>query len=68
MTARTDKPKTLTCSCCGAVTRGRQWWNRDTGYGLCRSCADWLATREPAETVQFCYGTRGVHYALEDQT
>jgi hypothetical protein len=35
----------LLCSCCGAETRGRQWHNRDTGYGLCVSCIQALLWR-----------------------
>jgi hypothetical protein len=31
--AQTLEPvRTLTCCCCGESTRGRQWWNRDTGF------------------------------------
>ena len=30
----------MCCSCCGADTIGRQWSNRDTGYGVCVVCAD----------------------------
>lgn len=29
----------LVCCCCGNCTKGRQWHNRDEGYGLCDSCA-----------------------------
>ena len=30
----------LICCCCNGETYGRQWYNRDTGYGLCSRCAD----------------------------
>ena len=54
----------LTCCCCGAGTEGEQWHNRDTGYGLCLSCADWIEGRGmSSEDMQSAYGTRGVHYA-----
>ena len=59
--------RTLTCSCCGARTKGRQWHNRDTGFGLCSKCAHWIRTRmngkyyDPAE-FERCYGKSGVHY------
>ena len=56
----------LTCSCCGSTTSGRQWWNRDAGYGLCEQCEQWILTRESPEYVHDCYGVRGVHYALAD--
>ena len=53
---------TLTCSCCDGPAIGRQWWNRDTGCGLCSKCADWIATRETPEYMQFAYGIEGIHY------
>ena len=54
--------KPLTCCCCGESTHGRQWHNRDTGYGLCPKCAQWIATRETPETMHENYGEPGVHY------
>lgn len=58
-------PKDLICSCCGTYARGRQWGNRDTGYGLCTRCADWLPGQGygPDEMYRL-YGARGVHYDL----
>lgn len=58
--------KVLTCCCCGADAPGRQWYNRDAGYGLCPRCAKWIATRETPETMQNLYGTPGVHYFTEE--
>ena len=56
--------KTLACSCCGAYAPAiKQWHNRDTGYGLCPKCANWLKTKEP-ETMESYYGVEGVHYFL----
>lgn len=55
----------LTCCCCGDSLRGRQWWNRDIGYGICTRCADEQAAREDAETMRSYYGIRGRHYAIE---
>jgi hypothetical protein len=57
----------LTCCCCGEVTRGRQWHNRDTGYGLCPKCADWIIGRDNMSPEEFtsCYGVRGVHFDAE---
>lgn len=57
----TDAPAVaLRCCCCGASTRGRQWFNRDTGYGICTPCVNaeigHLAASSPA------YGIRGVHF------
>lgn len=60
-----DKPiKVLRCCCCGDFTQGRQWHNRDKGYGLCEKCADWLDKFEDEETMKEHYGIRGVHYAV----
>lgn len=52
----------LTCCCCGEQVHGRQWWNRDDGYGVCVRCA----TAEPLEeTRERLYGRRGEHWGLE---
>src|SRR6185503_3800288 len=39
---RKTRPKRLICSCCGESCIGRQWWNRDTGYGLCDRCVPFV--------------------------
>jgi len=58
-------PRTLTCCCCGLSTLGRQWWNRDTGYGLCDACAQELPTRGTTpEEMHQCYGKAGIHYLI----
>ena len=53
----------LTCCVCGAYTKGRQWHNRDTGYGICPDCITWLESRDtdPAE-MKSLYGINGTHY------
>lgn len=53
----------LACTCCGGTTRGRQWWNRDKGYGLCLRCIAFVAKGETPESMRESYGVRGVHYA-----
>ena len=58
--------KTLTCCCCGEQTKGRQWWNRDTGFGLCSPCAERIALREDKETMKSCYGQEGIHYSIKE--
>ncbi len=63
ITLRT-RPKRLTCCCCGAATVGRQWWNRDTGFGLCTDCIDYVSRGMDAEDVERSYGIRGVHFDL----
>ncbi len=58
-------PRPLTCCVCGAGTQGRQWWNRDTGYGICVPCADQQAERMgPLEHKDY-YGIRGIHFDLK---
>lgn len=57
----------LTCCCCGEITRGRQWWNRDTGFGLCDGChvingVDRLDKGSLAES----FGIRGIHWDVEE--
>ena len=54
--------KSLECCCCGRGTKGRQWWNRDKGYGLCPSCAEQKKGYETKEQMEFSYGYEGVHY------
>lgn len=54
----------LTCCCCGNETRGRQWWNRDKGFGLCNKCVDFCKRGETEESFKQCYGIEGVHYKL----
>lgn len=64
----------LYCCCCGGVTYGRQWPNRDTGYGLCDGCiVQCRVTNVPmgeADTGDGSghsyYGVRGVHWDLPD--
>jgi hypothetical protein len=58
----------LICCCCSAATRGRQWWNRDKGYGLCDNCIVFCkADIKPGET-HMDYGVRGVHYDLASRS
>lgn len=59
--------KSLTCCCCGRRTVGRQWFNRDNGFGLCADCAEWIESKgkETPEEMKDYYGVKGVHYAIE---
>lgn len=61
---RLTPPRTLTCCCCSNPTLGRQWSNRDTGYGLCERCALSLADSLNPADMQSYYGHRGIHYDL----
>lgn len=56
----------LECCCCGSSTTGRQWWNRDTGYGLCDDCIDHVgAGSVPVGGTAESYGVRGVHFGID---
>ena len=58
----------LTCCVCGGAAPARkQWWNRDTGFGLCGKCAAWLKTRRDYNEEEFTsyYGEPGVHWIPE---
>jgi hypothetical protein len=58
------KPRRLTCCCCGERTTGRQWWNRDTGYGLCSACIPlWL--RHGLQYLTSTNGIRGIHFDID---
>ena len=69
----TDTPtRYLTCCCCGEGTRGRQWHNRDLGYGLCPKCAGFIASKplrggeSVTQYMRDCYGIAGIHYFTEE--
>lgn len=55
--------KALTCACCGNRCVGKQWWNRDHGYGLCPKCVPFILDRETPEELRRSYGNPGDHFA-----
>ena len=58
--------QTLTCCCCGESTKGRQWWNRDTGFGVCSGCIEFVRRQgEPEEQIRNYYGIEGVHWGVD---
>ncbi|WP_234265232.1 hypothetical protein [Hydrogenophaga sp. NFH-34] len=68
-----EKIRRLKCACCGGEAgHWQQWHNQDTGWGLCRTCADWIMSQpstrtyhnELASPLQFCrtYGLPGKNY------
>jgi hypothetical protein len=57
---------TLTCCCCGDRCRGRQWWNRDTGYGFCVRCSRRFAGETQVGRENLSYGVRGYHYDISN--
>ena len=64
-----NKPiKTLECCCCGEATRGRQWWNRDTGYGMCPKCIKFVREQgESEEEIASNYGIEGIHWGVPSE-
>jgi hypothetical protein len=48
---------TLECCCCGESTKGRQWYNRDYGYGVCPACGPKFTESD--------VGKRGVHWDIQ---
>ena len=61
--------RSLECACCGnAAGRWKQWWNQDTGYGLCAPCAVWIASRGTSQDeIDETYGREGEHRAPTTQ-
>lgn len=53
-----------TCCVCGDdAGHHEQHWNRDTGFGICRSCVDWVKSRGMSdEEILSNYGVEGVNY------
>lgn len=60
------RPRSLLCCCCGQKTWGRQWFNRDTGYGLCVNCIEYCSRDTTPEQFQSRYGVRGVHFDVKE--
>ena len=55
------KRRLLICNCCGnSAGRWYQWWNRDTGFGICARCAAEQA-KDIQELTRNC-GIAGVHF------
>ena len=64
---REQLPKviTLECCCCGQPAPAfKQWWNRDTGYGICATCFRRITTKEGCVEALHRYGHPGVHHSL----
>lgn len=64
-TAALKPVRDLGCCCCGNATRGRQWWNRDTGYGICVECIAFIRKHgETEEEIFQNYGEQGIHWGV----
>ena len=63
--AQLPKVITLECCCCGQPAPAfKQWWNRDTGYGICATCYRWITAKEGCVEALQRYGHPGVHHSL----
>jgi hypothetical protein len=65
----TGPKRHLQCCCCGnSAGRWHQWWNRDTGYGICADCVDWQLSRGTTpEEIKESYGVENVNWGRVDQ-
>lgn len=58
----------MKCSVCGGnAGKHAQHWNRDTGWGLCTGCCEWLVGRRTGpEEMKDLYGEPGLNYTPPD--
>ena len=55
----------LQCCTCGEPAPAfEQWWNRDTGYGICAACFLKWTARDGLEDATQCCGRPGVHHSI----
>lgn len=55
--------KNLRCCSCGGSAPGRQWHNRDTGYGICPRCFEAWIKKLGIEEAIHCCGMPGIHHS-----
>lgn len=63
------KPKRLICSCCNSSCIGRQWFNRDKGFGICKKCSmpnvqNTFGRPDSNEEIKQRFGIRGHHFDI----
>ena len=57
----------LRCCHCNSGLRGRQWWNRDEGFGLCDDCISFVGLSDfPIGATTQSYGVRGLHWDINN--
>lgn len=58
------KPRRLICCHCNKNCLGRQWWNREHGFGVCGDCVHLHRSegRTSSEEQRSMWGDEGVHY------
>lgn len=55
----------MQCASCGGEAKGKQWWNRDKGYGVCPRCVfRQLMNGTTPEEIYSNYGKEGRNYHL----
>jgi hypothetical protein len=61
------KRRHMTCCCCGGdAGKWQQHWNRDTGFGVCFRCVEWVKGRGTTDAeVADLYGKEGVNWGKE---
>ena len=57
---------TFICACCGGNAPARhQWYNRDTGYGVCAKCFLAEVKKDGIELAIHRYGVPGIHHSTK---
>lgn len=57
------KPVAMRCCICGEYAGvWKQHWNRDNGYGICKSCAEEEADCSSSASMQDLYGKPNINY------
>lgn len=62
---KNSRIKKLICCVCGKYTHAKQWHNRDTGYGICPTCAASELKKLSAKEMAQNYGKVNIHYKIE---
>lgn len=59
--------RNMTCCVCGSdAGKWQQHWNRDTGFGVCARCIEWVRGRGETETeIADLYGKEGVNWGAQ---
>lgn len=53
----------LQCTVCGGHAGNfKQWWNQDTSWGICKTCAVSELAHYGPEEMRKTYGVEGVNY------
>ena len=58
--------KLICSSCTGEAPSKRQWFNQDTGYGICPRCFQLVLEKDGRPAAIDSYGRPGVHHSLDE--